>query len=192
MTVLKRMSTLKKVRTSQTSHLPSPKLIGDAALHFAEVVIKWFQSQLRQTLPLLTASVHRQSNSGFKESGERISIMAADISGIKYKTVPAFTVDDSQAVVLPNGELIAISKVRLSGADPSVYAMLAYDYGGLDEKIFASTRGDINFDYETSDSAYQITGDGIKTLGIVIVNDSGTESPVVGGSFEAFNFGVQS
>ena len=111
---------------------------------------------------------------------------------IKYKKVAAFTTDDDTSIVPPSGELIGISKFRATGSDPSTYVLLAYDFGGPNEKIFASTRGDVDYEFETSIASYQIIGDGIAKLGITIVNDSATESPIVGGSFEAFNFGVPS
>lgn len=110
---------------------------------------------------------------------------------IKYKKVAANTVDDDSAIVPPNGDVIGIMKFRATGADPAAYVVLAYDFGGPGEKIFATTRGDIDYVYDPSVPVYQVTGDGIAKLSIVIINDNETETPIIGGSYEAINLGVE-
>ena len=108
-------------------------------------------------------------------------------SEMNYKKVGASTVDESTGVVIPNGQTIAMTRIRANGADPDVYVLVVYDYSGGSEKIFTSTRGDVDLLLDPSNPDNQITGDGVKILKIVIVNDKSILSPIVGGSFEATN-----
>jgi len=102
---------------------------------------------------------------------------------IKYKEVAARNVDDSGGVIVSDGETVAIYRFRANGANPDMRVALAWDWGGADEKIFASTVGDIDIEFDVTLPANQITGDGVKSLKIVIVNDNGSQSPFIGGEF---------
>jgi hypothetical protein len=110
-------------------------------------------------------------------------------SELKYKSVAALTTDTTGGITIPNGEVIALHRLRAAGVDPDVYVLLAWDWGGGSEKIFASTRGDIDTLFDTSQAANQVTGDGSKKIKIVIVNDSLLASPIVGGSIELVKVG---
>ena len=105
-------------------------------------------------------------------------------SETKYMKVSANTTDSSGGTVIPNGEHISVYRFRANGADPSAYVILAWDYGGAAEKIFASTKGDIDIYFDVSIDDHHLTGDGSKKLQIIIVNDNSTETPTIGGQYE--------
>ena len=106
-----------------------------------------------------------------------------------YKSVAAATLDVSTGVVVPNGETWAVYRFTANGADPNAYDYLVWDKDGGGEKIFSSTKGDIDRMFDSSLSDNQITGDGSKKLQIVIDNNNIIATPVVGGSFEAVKVG---
>lgn len=101
-----------------------------------------------------------------------------------YETVSALNESSSPGVTIPNNEIVAISRFRANGSDPDVYAMLIWDYGGGSEKIIASTKGDIDITFDTSNPDIQFTGNGSKKLIILLVNNGLSLSPVIGGSME--------
>lgn len=102
----------------------------------------------------------------------------------KVVAVAALTNDTAGGTVIPNGEKVGIARVDINGADPTVYAMVVWDYGGGAEKIFISTvqRADVSFD--VSDPYYQVIGDGVKAIKVVILNNTLTLSPIIGGTVE--------
>jgi hypothetical protein len=108
-----------------------------------------------------------------------------DYCQTKYMKVSASEVDSTGGVVIPNGQAIAVTGFRANGADPAAYVELVWDYGGGAEKIIASTRGDIDLVFDTLHPDVNFTGDGSKTLCIVIVNDNESQSPVIGGAWTA-------
>lgn len=99
-----------------------------------------------------------------------------------YKKVIASTEDPSTGIA-PTG-LFAISRFRANGADPSAYVALIWDFGGEGEKVIASTRGDIDLFFDTANPDVQFTGDGIKKMQVVIINDNPTQTPIIGGAWE--------
>ena len=106
-----------------------------------------------------------------------------------YEKVGAGEESSSDGAVIPNNEIISITRFRANGADPTAYVLLAWDWGGGDEKIFASTKGDVDLLFDSSNTDNQMTGDGVKKLQIIITNDNSTESPVIGGAYEATKVG---
>ena len=103
----------------------------------------------------------------------------------KYMQVAGSTTDTSGGVVIPNGEVIAPFHFRGNGSDPSAYVALVWDYGGASETILVSTRGDISIEFDPSLTSNQFTGNGVKTLNVILINDSGTTSQIIGGAWEA-------
>lgn len=108
-----------------------------------------------------------------------------DYSQSKFKKLDPNEVDDSGGAVLPNGQKIAITRFRGNGAEPDSYVVLAWDYGGADEKIVVSTRGDVDLVFDVTNPEIQFVGNGTKKLSVVLINDKITQSPVIGGSFNA-------
>ena len=101
-----------------------------------------------------------------------------------YKIVLPETIDLSTGVIIPNGQTIAITRFRANGFSIEAYVFLVYDYGGNSERIFSSTKGDIDIIFDTTNINTQIIGDGIAKLQIALVNNSLTDSPIIGGAFE--------
>ena len=109
-----------------------------------------------------------------------------DFSEIHYEKVPGTTTKKSTGIVPADGQKVVVTKIRLSGSgDPKAYSQLIWDHGGGAEKVLASTRGDVEYAIDSSNSDFHITGDAVKKLQIVIENEDGTQSPMVGGSYEA-------
>jgi hypothetical protein len=106
-----------------------------------------------------------------------------DYCEIKFVKVAATTTDSSGGTVIPNGETVAVSRVRLSGAEPTAYASVVWDYGGGAEKTIASTRGDVDSKFDISNPGIQFTGDGVKAMKVVIENENVTQSPTIGGEY---------
>lgn len=102
-----------------------------------------------------------------------------------YKNVDSNSDDFSTGVIPIEGEKIGIHRFIASGADPSCYVVLVWDFGGASQKIFASTKGDIDITFDSSIHDMHITGDGVKKLQIMIKNDNDSASPIIGGRFEA-------
>ena len=102
----------------------------------------------------------------------------------KYKSVAASTTDSGGGVTPTNGELICIHRFIASGADPEAYVSLVWDYQGAGEKIFASTKGDVDIRFDCADTINQVTGDGSKMLKVIITNDDTNATPVIGGMYE--------
>jgi hypothetical protein len=103
----------------------------------------------------------------------------------KYLKVAANTTDATGGVVIPNGETWTVYRFVANGADPEAYVALIYDYQGGNEKIFASTKGDIDMLFDYTDPGCHITGDGVAKLQVIIINDNASETPIIGGLFEA-------
>lgn len=101
-----------------------------------------------------------------------------------YKKVPAYSELISTGCVVPNGVSYGFYHFRANGSDPSCYVVLAWDYGGETEDIFASTKGDITITNETFCDCNVMTGDGVKKLQIILINNGETESPYIGGYVE--------
>jgi hypothetical protein len=108
----------------------------------------------------------------------------ADYSEAFYKAVAPTTTDQSTGSVIASGQLIGVARFIATGASPSAYTMLVYDYGGAAQKIFFSTKDTADISFDTGNAIYQVTGTGA-SLKVVIVNNNTTETPVVGGSYEA-------
>lgn len=103
----------------------------------------------------------------------------------KIKRVSSNSTDDSSGIVIPNGVRIAITKIRLSGADPNCFSYLVFGYGGENENIIFSTKDSLVDDINIMCELYQITGNGSDNLSIIIENNNDNLSPPVGGSWEA-------
>lgn len=101
-----------------------------------------------------------------------------------YAKVSASTELESDGVVIPDGETHAIYRFRANGADPNAYVRLVWDNGGDQEKIIASTKGDIDILFDTTGCTHCYTGNGTKKMSIVIENNNDTQSPYIGGEFE--------
>jgi len=106
-----------------------------------------------------------------------------DYTERKYKKVSANSVETSGGTVIPNGVTVALTEFILQGSDPDAYCLIVFDYGG-DEIVLASTNGSIHSRVDSSNAGYQVTGDGVKSLKIVIINNGSTTSPYVGGMYE--------
>ena len=102
----------------------------------------------------------------------------------KYKTVAASTTDSSEGVVVPNGETWGVYGWQANGADPSAYVTLVWDYGGAQEKIFSSTKGDVHIHFDVAVEEYQVTGNGSRKFLVLIINDNTSETPIIGGCME--------
>ncbi len=111
-----------------------------------------------------------------------------DYSQSKYMKVAASTTDTSGGVVIPDGQKISLLNVVASGSDPVGYVTLVYCHGDeTKEKIFASTKGDINIKFDTTLAMNQVTGDGTCELVLIITNDDTAQTPTVGGTWTAIN-----
>jgi hypothetical protein len=101
-----------------------------------------------------------------------------------YKNIDANTEDLSPGVTPANGEQLCIYRLILNGADPSAYVAIIWDRGGNAEKVFISSRGDVDLTFDSSCHDLHFTGDGSKKLQIVIINDNDSATPIIGGRFE--------
>lgn len=111
------------------------------------------------------------------------------LSEIFYNKVQANSVVQSTGVIIPNGEKHAIFRFRANGSDPLSYVRLVWDHNGDQEKIFSSTKGDIDLIFDPSDESNIIDGNGVKKLSIVLENNTDSESPYIGGEFELIKVG---
>lgn len=109
---------------------------------------------------------------------------SVDYSESKYVQVSANSVDNDGGTTIPSGQMVAVTRVRANGIDPNIYVSIVFDYGGASEKIISSTRGDVDSHLDPNLWSNQVIGDGAKKIKVIIVNDSNTESPVVGGAYE--------
>jgi hypothetical protein len=107
-----------------------------------------------------------------------------DYSEDNYKSVAASTRDVSTGVTIPNNEKIAVARVWLNGADPDAYVYLVWDDGGGAEKIIISSKGDIDHEYDLTNSDVQFTGNGTKKMQLIIDNNDTNATPIIGGGFE--------
>lgn len=102
----------------------------------------------------------------------------ADKSERYYKSVAKFT-EDSHDVVIPDGETWTLQEWTASISDNrKTFATVVWDYQGGSEEI-------ITVAYSSTSSeqiGMDITGDGIKKLSIVLVNDSSNDE-IIGASF---------
>lgn len=114
-----------------------------------------------------------------------VRVNSPDYTQTKYTTVAANTVDTDGLVVIPNGVVVGIFEFRGDSVGPENYVVLVFDYGGASEKILAVARGSEFISLDPTLAENQVTGNGVKTLGIVVVNDSIASIPAVGGSFKA-------
>ena len=102
----------------------------------------------------------------------------------KYEQTEANTTCCCTGVILPDGEQHALYRFRANGAEPSAYVSLIWDYQGVDEKIIASTKGDVDLFFDISVHTEHLEGDGVKKLEVIITNDNDEQTPIIGGSFE--------
>ena len=101
-----------------------------------------------------------------------------------YKNVDSNTDDFSVGIIPIDGEHLAIHRFIACGADPGCYVVLVWDFGGDAQKIFVSTKGDVDITFDSSIGEYHFTGNGVKKLQILIRNDNDAASPIIGGRFE--------
>lgn len=101
-----------------------------------------------------------------------------------YRKVSALSEIESDGFVVPNGETYGLYHFRANGSDPYCYVILAFDYGGENEDIFASTKGDISITNQEFCDCNVVIGDGVKKLQIILINNSDCESPYIGGYVE--------
>lgn len=101
-----------------------------------------------------------------------------------YRRVDALSEDISEGFTPALGEKYGLYHFRASGSDPSCYVILAWDYGGESEDVFSSTKGDISLTNETFCDCNVIEGDGVKKLQIVLINNTESQSPYIGGYVE--------
>ena len=101
-----------------------------------------------------------------------------------YKKVTATTEDTSTGTVIPDGETIYVSRLRSNGASDKAYVVLIYDNGGPSEKIFSSSKGDIDIIFDSTNPDNQITGNGTAKLQLCLINDDTALSPIIGGAYE--------
>ena len=101
-----------------------------------------------------------------------------------YKSVSALDADLSTGITPTNGQKIAVYRFRANGSEPTCYVALIWDRGGIEEKVIASTKGDIDLVFECSLRCCQFTGNGSRKLQIMISNDNLTASPIIGGAVE--------
>jgi hypothetical protein len=109
----------------------------------------------------------------------------ATYSVLKYVKVASWSTDNTQGVIIPVNKVVGIYRVRLTGADASMFSMLVFDYNGPTQKIISCTRGAVDLYLDPKLAINQVTGNGVKELSIICINDGGNESPYMGGSFEA-------
>ena len=107
-----------------------------------------------------------------------------DYSEMKYKSVASLTVDTTGGTVIPNGQKIAVTRVRCNGASPDIFVSVVWDYGGASEKYIISTKSDADVFFDSSNLDIQFIGDGTKAMKVIITNNLGAQSPVVGGAYE--------
>ena len=110
----------------------------------------------------------------------------SDYSFTKYMQVNALSEDATGGFVIPNGQTVGMVKFVAAGADPEAYVLFSYCWGdGAKQKIFATTKGDVNIDFDHRDPVNQVTGDGVCRLTVTIANGNATQTPFIGGHMEA-------
>ena len=103
-----------------------------------------------------------------------------DKSSSHFKEVAASTEDDKSQVI-PDGETWEIYEFEGSALfDPNCHVRLVWDYGGGGEELLYFTAGNIKTIINK-----QFTGDGVKKLSIVLINNSGSAC-VLGGCYNAY------
>jgi len=112
-----------------------------------------------------------------------------DYTESHYAKIPAVTEDESTGVVIPNGQRIALTRFIGTGQSPSASVALVWDQGGASERTIFSTINGVDVMFDTTNVAYQIDGDGVKKLSILIDNNASSESLMIGATWEATNIG---
>lgn len=107
----------------------------------------------------------------------------------KYKSVAPLTTDTTGGIIIPNGENVYISKFVGDGVDANSYVLLAWDYGGGSQIIFYTASSNVERIPDSTNPTYQITGDGVKAIKVILVNNLGIPSSVIGGSVEVTKLG---
>lgn len=107
------------------------------------------------------------------------------ISESKYKRVNGSTTDVTGGITLSNGVTYAVQRFIATGVDPSVNVSLIYCYGTGSERVFSSTKGDVNVVFDERLATSQVTGNGTCKLQVIIINTALSQSSYVGGFFEA-------
>jgi hypothetical protein len=110
--------------------------------------------------------------------------LASDYKDLFYKKVAALSDELSTGIIIPNSEKVGLYRFRANGSDPSAYVVLVWDLNGDTEKIFVSTKGDVDLFFDVNNEAYQITGNGTKKFNILLINNGVTESPHIGGDVD--------
>lgn len=123
-------------------------------------------------------------NEGINFLKEIPTPLLPDYSDILYTELESESEESSTGVVIPNAQTIGILRFKGNGQDPNAFVKLVFDNGGGGEKVFGviKSEDDITFDHTLSYA--QVTGDGIASLQVVLVNNS-TQSAAIGGLFEA-------
>lgn len=102
----------------------------------------------------------------------------ADKSERYYKSVAKFT-EDSHDVVIPDGETWTLQEWTASVSDGrKTFASIIWDYQGTSQEIISVAYSSV----PTEKIGIDITGDGVKKLSIVLVNDSSSDE-IIGASF---------
>lgn len=103
----------------------------------------------------------------------------------KFKRVSSLTTDSSGGITPADGEVISVTRFYSTSLSQDTYVHLCWDYDGQSPTTLVSNlHGSIDLKFDTSDASNQFTGDGSKSLKIIIVNNSLSESPYIGGIVE--------
>jgi hypothetical protein len=188
MIIVKNTSGIVKIWCGQTL-----EIAGQYSMHSSE------QSRWANDDEFLTAIVDLQAvvNDGYRDllPGPAINLlkqiamypgtyMPSDYKDLFYKKIPAFSENISSGIVIPNGERVGLYRFRANGADACCYVVLVWNYQGADEKIFVATKGDIDLFFDVNNEQYQIVGNGVKKLSILLVNNNENEGPYIGGDVD--------
>jgi len=87
------------------------------------------------------------------------------------------------ASLTPDAGSWALTKIRLNG-QPGVRVMLAWDWGGANQKVITATEGDIDYTLDTSLALWQLSTSGWESLSLVVQSSIVLTSGYVGGSVE--------
>lgn len=90
----------------------------------------------------------------------------------------------STGVVIPSGQLVGIKRFQGVGLGPEAWSALVWDRGGAQEKFFGIIQASDEIEYDFTLPTNQITGDGVKTLQVLLTNDT-QQSAALGALFEA-------
>ena len=115
---------------------------------------------------------------------ERPTPILVDHTETHFKQVASESEEISTGIVIPNGELVGIKRFKGVGLGPASWTALVWDRGGVNEKIFGIIQTSDEINYDISLAANQVTGDGVKTLQVLLTNDT-QQSAALGGLFEA-------